>query len=89
MIVIGNVAHSDLPEDSSDEYKIKSLNNAGQLFTAVTDDTGSLWCIVGTDSGFESLTAIYYGRIAISFTNMNSTGSVSTIRKDSLTGSNL
>ena len=76
MIVIGNVAHPDLSQDSSDEYKIKSLDNAGQVFTAVTDDTGSLWCIVGTDSGFESLTALYYSQIVISFTRIGSTGSV-------------
>ena len=75
MIVIGNVAHPDLSQDSFDEYKIKSLNNDGQVFTATTDNTGSLWCIVGTDSGFESVTALYYSQIAISFTKIAGAGS--------------
>ena len=76
MIVIGNVAHPQLPQDSSGEYLIKSLSNGGQVFTTTTDSHGSLWCIVGTDSGFEGLTALYYSRIAISFTKIGSAGSV-------------
>ena len=75
MIVIGNIAHPQLSPDSSDEYKIKSLNNAGQVFTAVTNSNGSLWCIVGTDSGFEGLTTLYYSQIVITFTEIGSTGS--------------
>ena len=78
MIVIGNIAHPQLSPDSSDEYKIKSLDNAGQVFTAVTDSNGSLWCIVGTDSGFESLTALYYSQIVITFTEIDSNREINT-----------
>ena len=59
MIVIGNIA---LPagEITAGEYGIKTLDSEGQSLEVVTDTNGDLWFIVGTDSGFEGLTAIYY-----------------------------
>lgn len=30
-----------------------------------TDDSGQLWVLIGTDSGFEGLTGIYYTTIEI------------------------
>lgn len=59
MIVLGNIA---LPagEITAGGYGIKTLDSEGQSFEVVTDTDGSLWFIVGTDSGFEGLTAIYY-----------------------------
>ena len=32
------------------------------------DNTGSAWLIVGTDSGFEGLTSLYYHRITYTLT---------------------
>jgi len=32
--------------------------------TVEADDAGRVWLIVGTDSGFEGLTALYYARIS-------------------------
>jgi hypothetical protein len=66
MIVIGNVAHPDLEEDSTDVYTIKLLSSPGRRFEVATDNNGSVWFIVGTDSGFEGLTALYYSRITVS-----------------------
>ncbi|MCP4401828.1 MAG: PEP-CTERM sorting domain-containing protein [bacterium] len=71
MIVIGDIAHPQLSPNSTDEYKIKSLDSAGQVFQAVTDGNGSLWCIVGTDSGFEGLTTLYYSQIVVTFTDIS------------------
>lgn len=34
---------------------------------ASTDDEGHLWLFVGTDSGFEGRTSIYYDRIELVF----------------------
>lgn len=64
MVVIGNVSH---PEVVSDEYKLKTVATDGDSVSVTTDDTGELWLIVGTDSGFEGLTALYYTRIAFAF----------------------
>ena len=60
MINLGNVAH---PEVTGDEYKIKTLHNQGRPFEVMSDTDGRIWLIVGTDSGFEGLSAFYFARI--------------------------
>ena len=65
MAVIGNVAHSGV---TGSEYRLKFLDNAGQPLNVETDGNGRVWLIVGTDSGFEGLTAVYYARIAYTLT---------------------
>ena len=60
MINLGNVAH---PEVTGVEYKIKTLHNQGSPFEVVSDSEGRIWLIVGTDSGFEGLSAFYYAAI--------------------------
>ena len=66
MVVVGNIAHPSLAEEGT--YAIKSLNNAGAALAASADRDGQLWLIVGTDSGFEGLTAICYAKIAVTLT---------------------
>ncbi len=65
MVVIGDVAHSEV---TGSEYRLKFLDNEGQPLSVETDGDGRAWLIVGTDSGFEGLTAIYYARIAYTLT---------------------
>ena len=65
MVVIGNVAHSEV---TGSEHRLKTLDNAEQPLSVETDGNGRVWLIVGTDSGFEGLTAIYYARIAYTLT---------------------
>ena len=64
MVVVGNVSHPDV---TGDEYQIKTVTNADSPLSVTTDADGGLWLIVGTDSGFEGLTALYYSRMAYSF----------------------
>jgi hypothetical protein len=64
-LVLGNVG-VDLPEGESG-YKLKTLTNQNRPFTFVTDATGSVWLFVGTDSGFEGITRIYFTRIEARF----------------------
>ena len=61
MVVLGNVAHPDV---IGEEYRIKSLENSGSPVDVTADGEGRLWLIVGTDSGFEGLSTLYYARIA-------------------------
>ena len=61
MVVIGNVAHPDVVDR---EYRIKTLDNANMPLTVNADEQGDVWLIVGTDSGFEGLSALYYSRIS-------------------------
>jgi len=46
------------------EYTLKSLRMASPLLVRTNAD-GELWVIVGTDSGFEGITTIYYNRIQV------------------------
>ena len=57
---LGVVGH---PEVQGDEYRIKILSNESHPLEATTDADGRLWLIVGTDSGFEGLSAVYYSEI--------------------------
>ena len=61
MVVIGNVAHPGVVDR---EYRIKTLDNANMPLTVNADEEGRVWLIVGTDSGFEGLSALYYSRIS-------------------------
>jgi hypothetical protein len=63
--VIGNVA---IPGDEF-IYTLKTLATAPeQEITATADPAGRLWLIVGTDSGFEGLTDLYYTQINATLT---------------------
>ncbi len=65
MRVIGNVAHPDVIDD---EYRIKELASGPEFLSVSADGEGRAWLIVGTDSGFEGLTRLYYDRIAFTLT---------------------
>ena len=73
MVVLGNVAH---PEIAGREYRIKTLDNMDLPLNVDTDSEGRVWLIVGTDSGFEGLSAFYYSRISymLSIVELPSTG---------------
>lgn len=58
-VSIGNTAQM--------KYKTINRNNgAGLPLKAKTNDKGELWLFVGTDSGFEGLTTLYYQRVQVS-----------------------
>jgi hypothetical protein len=54
--------------EEAGQWVIKPLDSGGQAFSVTSDDDGALWLIVGTDSGFEGLTALYYSQITASLT---------------------
>ena len=60
MINLGNIAH---PEVVADECRIKRLDTEGRRFQATSDGDGRLWLIVGTDSGFEGPSSLFYDSI--------------------------
>lgn len=60
MIVIGDVANGT----SDPVYTL--IQRSGE-FSAVTNDQGELWVIVGTDSGYEGKTDLYYSTIQVLF----------------------
>ena len=62
MVVIGNFANG------TDQfvYTLKTVSNE-KPFRVTSDDFGNLWLIIGTDSGFEATTTIYYNKVKVEF----------------------
>ena len=73
MAVLGNVAHADVLDR---EYRIKTLDSADLPLGVTTDGQGRVWLVVGTDSGFEGLTGLYYARVSYTLKTVEPTGSV-------------
>lgn len=67
-IVLGDIAVSY----DTQEYALITRNNTEKTpFTARSNSKGELWLIVGTDSGFEGTTTVYYTRINVVFSATN------------------
>jgi hypothetical protein len=64
MIVLGDIA---VAATTSQFTYIARNNTSSSGFYATTDSSGQLWIIVGTDSGFEGTTTIYYTQIDVLF----------------------
>lgn len=60
MIVIGNFANGT----DNNIYTLKTLSNSTP-FRATSSDEGTLWLLVGTESGFEGTTTVYYNTIEV------------------------
>jgi hypothetical protein len=63
-IVVGNIANG-LTDCANPVYTMKTLQNTQDTSTAKTDSQGTIWAMVGTDSGFEGTTALYYTKIVV------------------------
>lgn len=63
MKVIGDIANG------TEENNYVLISRTGE-FTGQADENGSVWLIVGTDSGFESVTTLYYTGIKAVFQEM-------------------
>ncbi|HEY3402111.1 MAG TPA: hypothetical protein VGK59_01925 [Ohtaekwangia sp.] len=69
VITLGNIAVS--PNTTEYELITRSNMNMNALFYAQTNSKGELWLIVGTDSGFEGLTTVYYTQLNFVFSATN------------------
>lgn len=67
MMLMGNIAVD------STQYDLISRNNYSQnpQFIVRSNNQGELWLIVGTDSGFEGTTTLYYTNINVVFSTSN------------------
>jgi hypothetical protein len=69
-VVLGDIAVSDDTKD----YTLITRNNASMYnapFIAKSDGNGDMWLIVGTDSGFEGITTVYYTKVNVVFSATN------------------
>jgi len=53
--------------DTTTVYTIINRNNSGHMFSIKTDSKGEVWISIGTDSGFEATTTLYYKKITLTF----------------------
>lgn len=60
-LVLGDVANGR--EDT--KYALVKRSNSGKPFTVKASANGEIWLFVGTDSGYEGLTKLYYDRITV------------------------
>ena len=66
--VLGDFANSQDCESSDFNYELKELSNMElPAFEVTTDGNGDAWLLLGTDSGFEGTTTIYYTEIEAVF----------------------
>lgn len=63
MITIGNIASTEPSSEYAAISRSSSIYNVP--FQAKTNSNGELWIIVGTDSGFEGITTLYYTKISV------------------------
>jgi hypothetical protein len=60
-VVLGNIGAGD----DVDQYTLINRANTDAPLTVRSDSAGKIWLIVGTDSGYEGLTTLYYNRIKV------------------------
>ena len=74
MINLGTIANPNIDLDTftGEEYALMTLTSDGRLFEVVSDEQGKVWFIAGTDSGFEGPTSVYYDKISIQLSEVES-----------------
>jgi len=60
MVTVGDFSN----DTSQNIYTLKTVTNQTP-FQVMANENGELWLVVGTDSGFESTTTIYYNQIYV------------------------
>ena len=65
MINIGTMANPNITPDTAGAYELMEQNSVGRDFEVTADANGVVWFIMGTDSGFEGLTTLYYDTISV------------------------
>jgi hypothetical protein len=59
-LVLGNIARSSGACDTTLPFELKTLSSDSATLRAQADEGGRLWIFLGTDSGFEGPTEIFY-----------------------------
>jgi hypothetical protein len=66
-VVLGTIG-VDLPQGAAFVFKTLPASTDTKTLDVVTASDGSLWLFIGTDSGFEGLTQLYYDMITVKCT---------------------
>ena len=65
-LAIGDVANS-IPCGETPQWELKQLSSDMESIEVTADGNGSVWLFVGTDSGFEATTSVYYTFVRATF----------------------
>jgi hypothetical protein len=67
MINLGTLSNPNLDPDTTtgDDYALMTLNSQGRNFQVTSDKDGTIWVIIGSDSGFEGTTTVFYNMVEI------------------------
>lgn len=66
------IGHVGVADDNK-SYALIERSNAGRSFAFTAAADGTAWIVLGTDSGYEGLTTLYYQRIEAVFTRQGGT----------------
>lgn len=67
-IVLGNFANERECGNANTGYMKKTLTSEKGAFSSITDNTGNVWLLLSTDSGFEATTTIYFMELEVAAT---------------------
>lgn len=63
-VIVGDIANGNPCTDDA-PYALIERHNRGQPLTVTSSKDGTFWVFVGTDSGYEGLTSLYYAAIEV------------------------
>lgn len=66
-----NIGHIGVSTNTTKYTVITRNNSSSNSFSITTDSSGEIWLIVGTDSGFEGTTTLYYTQVDVLFNEAN------------------
>jgi len=67
-IIAGNFANSRDCGAADTSYMKKTLSTEQSAYSAIADEQGNIWLLLGTDSGFEGITTIYFMELEVAAT---------------------
>jgi hypothetical protein len=70
-LVIGDLANSQECGSAPPAWELKVLSSGSDSMQFSTDGSGVVWMFIGTDSGFESRSQVYYTRFVALFERMS------------------
>jgi hypothetical protein len=66
-LVLGTIENSTPCEAGTRPWELKAFTHPGAPLPVRADAEGAVWLLMGTDSGFEAVTAIFYTLVAARF----------------------
>lgn len=66
-----NIGHVGVAATTTAYTIVTRNNNSSNGFLITTDNSGEIWLVVGTDSGFEGSTTLYYTQVDVLFNQVD------------------